>query len=250
MLLRITNKCNINCKHCFNDHNKNIIDMTWDIIVKSVAFINKMQSKVLVITGGEPTEHKDFINIIKYISQNTKEVKKIVITSNGVFFENNYDITKEILDFDKRISIQITNDIRYYPIKLNPRNPIYKLNNIVYCDRVDYIYPQGNALKNNLNWQSNASKCFNFISIVTQLNEKSLQKTISILESNFKFCTPEIDVDGSLKPGESNMCKSFGTIDDDEKILLQNILNFRCTQCDFINKKLPHQYRKLIHMEL
>lgn len=248
MLLKITNRCNLNCIHCLNGESSEC-DIDWNTLRTAIEFINKMDCKYLVITGGEPTEHKDLLNIMSYICNNLKKVKYFTITSNGVYFENNPDFLKQLLSIDQRINVQITNDIRYYPIQLNRKNKIYQMDRVVFCDKVEYIYPQGKALENNLEYKTNGSKCFNFIAILTQLTDKSISKTIKTLERNSKYCTPQIDVDGSLKPGESNLCKKFGTIYDSEEELVQNVLKFRCKQCDFINQKLPAPYRKLIHME-
>jgi len=223
--------------------------MTWANIISSISFINRMNCKSLLITGGEPTEHPDFMNVVKFICQNTLNVIQIVIASNGIYFENNPSILKEIIEFDNRIAIQITNDARYYPKRTNIRNEIYGLEQVMFCDTVEYMYPQGRALVNKYSYESKCSKCFNFISITKQIQTKSIAGTINKLESNFKFCTPQIDADGSLKPGESSLCKSFGSVHDSDSDLISNILQFRCQQCDFINEKLPVNYQRLINIK-
>lgn len=249
MLLKITTKCNMNCSHCFNSCSANGINMSWPDITSSIDFINRVRAKCLILTGGEPTEHPDFIDVTKYICKNTKAVIKIIIASNGIYFEKNPLVVKELLAYDSRIGIQITNVPEYYPISIDENNEIYKLDRVLLCREIESMYPQGNALKNNYKWSAKCSKCFNFISIMNQLTKKSIEKTIYTLESNFKFCTPQIDADGTLKPGESSLCKGFGTIYDDEVILVHNVLNFRCKQCDFINKNLPKSYQQLINIK-
>lgn len=223
--------------------------MEWKTVIDSIKFINKIRCKSLVLTGGEPTEHADFLNIVKYICSNTPYLLQIIITSNGLYFEKSPEIVKELLDYDKRISIQITNDIRYYPIHLDGKNDIYKSNRVMFCNTVESMYPQGRALENKLPYDCLCSKCFNFISFMHQLKDKSIEATVKELEAHFKFCTPQIDADGTLKPGESSLCKAFGTIYDEDCILVRNILKFRCEQCDFINKKLPIQYQQLINIK-
>lgn len=249
MLLKITTKCNMNCSHCFNSCTADGVNMSWPDIVASVDFINKVKCKSLILTGGEPTEHPDFVNMTKYICKNTENIIQIIIASNGIYFEKNPFVVKELLAYDPRLGIQITNVPKYYPININENNEIYKLDRVLLCREIESMYPQGNALKNNYKWSAKCSKCFNFISIMNQLKKKSIEETIYTLESNFKFCTPQIDADGTLKPGESSLCKGFGTIYDDEVILVHNVLNFRCKQCDFINKNLPKSYQQLINIK-
>lgn len=247
MLFKITTKCNMKCSHCLNSCDENGIDMEWNDVIASVKFINQINCHFLILTGGEPTEHKDFISILKYICSNTPNIIQIVIASNGLYFEKNPSIVNEILDYDKRVNIQITNDKRYYPIHIDKNNDIYKSKRVLFCETVEHMYPQGRAI--NFPHNSKCSKCFNFLAIPKQIRNNNLENIIQLLESRFKFCTPQIDADGTLKPGESSLCKSFGTIYDDGETLLNNILKFRCSQCDFINKNLPEQYQKLINMK-
>lgn len=249
MLLKITNKCKMKCSHCLNSCEENGIDMTWDDVIASVNFINHINCHFLIITGGEPTEHKDFMDVTKYICLNTYNVMQIIIASNGLYFEKNPEKLRDLLSFDKRVSIQITNDKHYYPIRIDKRNEIYRLSRVSLCEEVEHIYPQGRALANKIPHHARGSKCFNFIAIPKQIENKSIENVINMLESQFKFCTPQIDADATLKPGESSLCKCFGTIYDDDKKLMERILTFRCEQCDFVNASLPPEYKRLINIK-
>ncbi len=88
-------KCSLNCRHCCNPKNmddyfisfeqaKNIIDEAVDLGVSEV-----------LLTGGECTLNKDFLNIAKYIK--SKHLK-LFIFSNGQIFYDNKDLQNEIIN--------------------------------------------------------------------------------------------------------------------------------------------------------
>lgn len=249
MLLKLTTRCNIECKHCLSECNSEGVDISWYHLNKSVTILNRFMVHILVISGGEPTLHPDFLDMVKYICMNCSLIKNIVITTNGIIFEENYLLAKELIDFDQRIFIDVTCDSRYYPNHVDLTNPLYCLERVRFYDSIVAMYPQGRALKNGYPHRCVGSKCVNCISIPRQLNSPSFQETINLLESHQKYCTPQIDADGSMKPGESCLCKSFGTVEDDDDSLLKNLLSFRCTQCDFININLPNQLRRIMNIE-
>lgn len=90
--LEITERCNYNCRHCFNaegikvpraeltiDEIKRILDQAFDCGVNNV-----------VLTGGEPMLHPHFMDIIRYVSE--KGMNLIEINTNGSL------ITREMLE--------------------------------------------------------------------------------------------------------------------------------------------------------
>lgn len=98
--LLITNKCNLHCSMCIRGK-KYDKDMNFNDLKKIVVRESFIDTEI-VITGGEPTLHKDFIEIIKFVS---KYFKKVLIATNGT--TNFYiDDLKDL----KNLMIQISID--------------------------------------------------------------------------------------------------------------------------------------------
>ncbi len=92
--LSLTDLCNFQCNYCmpknFKVKDKNYLSLTE--INNLIEAFSELGVTKIRLTGGEPTLRKDFINIIKNIS-NYSSIKSIVFTTNG---HNLKDIINEI----------------------------------------------------------------------------------------------------------------------------------------------------------
>lgn len=84
VVLELTNACNLKCKHCFYQNSNEFIPNYF--IKKEEAFrlIEKFQKlgvDKLVLTGGEPTIHPDFIEIATFAKN---KISKVTLCTNGV----------------------------------------------------------------------------------------------------------------------------------------------------------------------
>jgi hypothetical protein len=194
--------------------------MEMNTFKESLEFIKKMNPLVLLVTGGEPLEHPDFFKMIEDILK-IQPKETIMITTNGMFLYNQ-ELTKRVLDLG--VKIQVTNDIRYYPQRINMN---VKHENLVYETHIRSLTPIGRAKTNGMNpINSTAPKCFNIRSIACN-NATSLFSAIKLLEGHFKFCEPSIDIDGSIKAGEGGVCTSIGTVTMSEHELYSNLINLK-----------------------
>lgn len=84
--MEITNRCNLNCKHCYN-RGETKEDMPFSEMIDLFHFAKKYEVGKLVISGGEACMHEnlpDFLTYIQNDKERTKEkTPKIVIQSNG-----------------------------------------------------------------------------------------------------------------------------------------------------------------------
>jgi len=235
-----------------NNCTKNGEEINFNTLKQICNKINTLNCKTLVISGGEPTEHSEFINVFKYINHKLKNKVCYVITSNGMNLENNIHLYNSIMNINNNIMFQITNDKRFYPTSLNMNSYLYKKPNVIVCDNVERIYPLGRAKLNNLPYQANASKCFNLRLITAQLSLKYKHLTLKdineTLEQNYKFCSLGYDYQGNIRLGESNLCKVIGNIDNDDNTIIKNILFDECKTCEFINKKVDKMYTDIIKL--
>jgi hypothetical protein len=229
-----------------NNATPNYKHMKLDVFMKALDFQLKYGGPFCIITGGEPTEHPLFAYFIR-IAMAKLERCYVTVTTNGLWMQDHEDfIAKMHSVYGNHLMFQVTNDERYYPVRIDWTRSVFQLENVIVCDKVNYIYPQGRALDNNLEWDSKASKCFNVRAIANQIDFKDLAMVISMLAVKGKFCTPHISIDGHIKLGESDLCPNCSHIDKSNSEIMNDIINFRCDGCKMINDKLDFTYKKVI----
>lgn len=247
MMIKITQKCSMGCTHCMNDSGPNGKHMSFETFKYAIDFQNQYGAPNVMITGGEPFEHPEVLRFIDYAVRNVRNAV-IEIATNGLFMQENHDFMYHYISAQMAAKVllmyQVTNDPRYYPVKLYRDLPIWNLRNVVLIDKVERIYPQGRA--RNMPHKSTGSKCYNIRGIVAQSGETSLEANIGILAAANKFCTPHIGINGEIRLGESDLCPVCSNIWKAGEEIVKDIRNFQCHQCDFVNKNLPEQYRKII----
>lgn len=97
--LQITDKCNLKCKHCYIGKPKNH-ELSIDNIKGLLEEFEDMQGLRLLITGGEPLMHNDFMKLNKILPQ--FRFRKILFT-NGLLL--NRDVLKKLNVHEIQISV-------------------------------------------------------------------------------------------------------------------------------------------------
>ena len=101
--LYISYKCNCNCFFCASDKT-NVVNFDNEVTLDDAKqfIINSPQKDVLIISGGEPTIHKDFLEIVRY---GKKFFKQVSLMTNCLKFSDK-DFLRETIDAGvDRISI-------------------------------------------------------------------------------------------------------------------------------------------------
>lgn len=256
MVLKITDICNMGCSHCLSDCTMRSLNpcMTEKVLNDSIDFINQMSPLTLIVSGGEPTLHPDFIEYIHTIRRRLKNTFAVIITSNGEWvLKHKKEALSVIYRLDDNgpvVTWQITTDKRFYPRQIDRTDPIWKEKGMFLCEEpIQKVYPIGRALDNNLGENYSCSQCYNPRAISNQPGHNTFFDVVHSLEIAQKFCHPCINTDGSITLGESSLCKRVGTIYDTDKDLFKKTQNFTCKKCQWINERLPEKYKKLIHFE-
>lgn len=176
--LEITSKCNQNCIHCFmaDDLNKNFI--TFEKLKECIDGLYELGVKTIALSGGEPTLHPDFLDILEYINKydikialltngsNINEEMINILKNKNVFvkipllgLENTHDFItgikgsykKTIASIKKLINANINLTISTTVMKYNI-NDMNELENFVHSLGLNFekspVYPIGNAKKN------------------------------------------------------------------------------------------------------
>jgi len=69
VLLELTNRCNLSCHHCFDERHAGTGDLPLPIIQKVLQEGHACGIDHVGFTGGEPTIHPQFPEILKLVSQ-------------------------------------------------------------------------------------------------------------------------------------------------------------------------------------
>lgn len=97
IILEVTNKCNLRCKHCYNDSGvKRENELTIEDMKKLIDYLADIGVLNIVFSGGEPLLHPDFLDLVEYAR--SKPLSCIIFT-NGTL------LTEEIVQQFKTLSI-------------------------------------------------------------------------------------------------------------------------------------------------
>ena len=273
MLLKITEKCSLGCTHCVNNAKPNGKHMSFEVLKDTLDFIRKTNTyQHIIITGGEPTEHPEFVKMAKEIINFSKSINSltvVTITTNGFWILQNPEIAKEIAcsgNESTMVSFQVSTDSRYYPKPLLDKTKrIWREPGFILCEEcVAQIYPLGRAKENNYPTDRISSHCFNIRAISKQLkaidsngnnsnngydyydHSLTFEDIVRTLVSANKFCTPTIRINGDICLGESDLCKTCSNIYKTDNEIVDDILQFKCHTCDHINNNLPEKYKQFL----
>ena len=97
-LIEITNKCNMCCNTCYANSGKGH-DLNIKTIKKMIDFAADAEGghgEVLQISGGEPTLHKDVIEVIKIARE---KFQYVMLNTNGIRIAEDIDFVKELSQF-------------------------------------------------------------------------------------------------------------------------------------------------------
>ena len=255
MLLSITESCHMGCSHCMDDAKPCDRHMSKETFKDAIEFFNKFGGMELIITGGEPTDHPDWLPFLYYALRNAKgsmyNNAHITLITNAMNIAGKRDIQTYLLSLmdmyrlehgASKLSIQVTHVDKYYPQEVDLSEPFF--NTTIICREIEAMYPMGRAKTNNLPWKSKCSKCFNIRSLAGSV--RSLKEVTSIMALYGKFCTPQIDISGNIKLGESVLCPVATNIYKSDAEIMANIRAFTCGNCAEVNKNLTNEQLKAI----
>lgn len=209
MMLKITERCTMGCRHCMNNAMPDGRDMELPVLRDALRFLKEhgLGKEHLVVSGGEPTEHKAFDHVVQEIlafGRNNSWFTVVTVTTNGeqilqdpTRFQGYIRSAKEA---GFQLLFQVSADTRYYPRRIPVHKRVLREAGFILCDNcVERVYPQGRAFDNHIPWEAKGSKCFNVRAISHQTGKGTMLRDIErLLLDHMKFCTPHIGVDGSI----------------------------------------------------
>ena len=237
MLIRITNHCTMGCSHCFTESTPKGEHMTRDTFVKAMTLAKALGDPMFLISGGEPTDHPEVVEFLRMAMHMGSHTS---LLSNGMWLTDpKFDpkARQEILDTVD--VIQVTNDDRYYPRRIEQ----VKHPKIGYETRIRQVSPFGRAKTNGIESARQSPLCFNLRSFARSF--KSLPAAIMSQRLRGSFCTPTISVNGDVLAGESTSCGAIGTVYDSIETLNAGIIGLKCNRCGLVDG-LPPTHKQAI----
>ncbi|NHI94842.1 MAG: radical SAM protein [Candidatus Lokiarchaeota archaeon] len=89
----ITDRCNLNCTHCYLPKNNNHKELTYAESCKIIDELQQAKNMIIGFSGGEPLLRKDIFDLIKYVSDKQMSV---ALATNGLLIDEN--VAKKLKD--------------------------------------------------------------------------------------------------------------------------------------------------------
>ena len=260
MLLKITEKCSAGCIHCMNDAKPTGRHMTKGCLRDALTFICKNDiCRSVIVTGGEPTEHPDFLEFADAIIDRILQLDRpraITFTSNGFWVLDHPEEARSLVERSTKnclVQWQISTDSRYYVKKLDTTKRIWREGGFTLCENcVQKMDLMGRAKENNLapDTRKQCSSCCNLRLVTRQLydrdNNTTLKDVLKYMESIGRMCTPAIKIDGGIGMGESDLCPSVADIYMFPEQIMNAFLNCSCRMCGN-NDNLSPEIKRMIN---
>ena len=240
MLIKVTNHCGMGCSHCMENstvRGKHMdlatFDKALDCADRVEVFARELGYRFVLLSGGECTDHPQIITLIEKVFE--RNLIPLLIT-NGMWL-NNPELTASILRPEwGRLSIQVTNDPRFYP-KSPPQNPDPR---ICYVDSLTLMVPLGRFAKKGSHPEipnRMAPSSFNIRSLTRQFGDVRLAVAYlrqNALTGKSGHCAPSISSDGTFVAGETSQCFQVGTVDSSPADITKGIMGMQCNRCGLV----------------
>ena len=240
MVIRITDNCGQHCLHCMQESGpdkKNFMDM--ETYLKTLIFIKSTMTKVISISGGEPTRHPDILEYI-HLAASTKRI--VALLTNGDWIFDNPKLRDDLFILllkHKNLSIQITS-VRGVYTNYHSKTSIHEAlkvrhtynkvkNQIVVVNKLELGYTTVGRAKTNMDKLNDVSfitdrkgpKCFNLYSVIQNFSFNkdtiNLKEVVDIVKTQTtgNLCIPMIKENGDMVCGEYNACNAVWNVKND-----------------------------------
>ena len=212
MLVQITNKCDNYCKHCLQMSGHENVYMEHGLFQNAIRLHKMCEAKTMMISGGEPTMHPDWMGMVDTACRN---IGLVMLATNGNWllwnhWDEKYDTAKlpihkktfddmvDLLKKHKNLWVQVTNVPGIYPhhndisMAIDWMKGYYPdlKDRILYAEKIEAMVSLGRASTNE--WclkqaeaaTGSTTSCFSAALVSAQTNFKN---AIQVLESRMKF---------------------------------------------------------------
>ena len=257
MLLHITNRCRMACPHCMDNADPNGPIMSIDTCQRAIAFAKDGGDRLLIVSGGEPTEHPQLYDICRLIAHARLNFS---ICTNGMFMGD----PKKEWTFEKVTQLrgycgsQLYTNPKWYRLhrqtlaKYESNRPKYERWKVLLdTSEIRAMKDIGRARDNPQALAEAESSPYHnsCLSACLTLAQTTTPKDFfDLMFMQTRFCTPLIDCAGNIHLSESWLCPSVGNVNTDpfESIWLK-MRQFRpCGGCLGCKRYLTEDTPKMV----
>lgn len=247
MLVLLTEKCQAACNHCFESATMKDSDMSEEVFKNLLQFISNTKPKVVTLSGGEMTLHKNYFQFVKELVVLFPQTM-FILETNGLSLLDNEQIRKDtisLLNYPNVPFMQLRSVDGHYPTHrriLDNADSLSKIHHkisVITEPLAAQVYPLGRGKKlTKPEEYKNLSLCFKLFINGKQFQYSTFSQFINQHHQTGTFCTPLIDVRGDIHAGETKYCSVIGNIKDSQETLANNIRNFKpCKGCGVVNSR-------------
>lgn len=236
MLVQITNKCFGGCEHCMQGSNPKGKHMDFETFKKAVDLAVASKTAFLLISGGEPSDHPEFMKLVEYANERIP----FCICTNGYWaFDFRREWFKEIGEMANCCGIQVYSNPRYYERHWEVYKNRALFKSIKHCalstEPIENMQLLGRA-KNSEKAIEDAKKSkYHMSCLFSTLMARqadSMEGFMDLMNKNFHFCTPMIDTKGNIHMSESCKCQSVASVDDPVALIFHKMkMSKPCGHC-------------------
>jgi MoaA/NifB/PqqE/SkfB family radical SAM enzyme len=96
IVVEVTNKCNLNCRHCMKNINgmggAEVVEIDLYLLDKVLTQAKVFNTRIVSLTGGEPTLHSDWESLIELLEKHEVDY---VFPTNGINFKETHKVLVE-----------------------------------------------------------------------------------------------------------------------------------------------------------
>jgi len=200
--------------------------MSMKTFEKAIEFAFNCGVLGILLSGGEPFEHPDLEKMVDIASEATAVV---IVASNGLF-----TLDPRKLELAKKLNafIQVTNDERYYPKRID-ETKIQEIPKASLEKNLTTMYDGKRAKAAGYKPTRFSPFCFNLRSLTRAQNFAS---AVPMLEYYGKLCSPSINADGTIVAGEVDGCYTLGDVETATVASVDKVLKtMKCNRCGLVD---------------
>lgn len=180
--IQITNRCNLKCKYCYMDANKNLLDLSFSRFEEIIKKFQVLGIRNVMLSGGEPCLHRDIVKMITYLSEHglkvglvtngticsqellqcleensvTVQVSVDSVEQEGYFYSRGVNKLETVLKIikkmqEKNIELSLSNTLNNYTIEKVNTIVNYALENRIHTLHFCFLIPSDRCKRNNVN---------------------------------------------------------------------------------------------------
>jgi hypothetical protein len=244
MLIKITNKCSMGCRHCMEDSTPAGAHMSRDTFLAALGLTERLEGlawsrgvpKLLLLSGGEATEHPD----VEWFLETALAAgfKRILIT-NGMWLDDPELRAKILRPEWTDLMVQVTNDPRFYPTA--PKSVPTDDPRVVFIPALTLLIPLGRQKASRLPASPPVRKgptSFNFRSLTRSfrdVREALVMQRARAAMGMSGHCSPSISSDGTIVAGETSNCFVVGNVHSTADEITKAVIDMQCNKCGLVD---------------